>query len=1421
MSAKKQENTLRLVRLLNVYGTAALRNEFDAKFPPASLATSLSSLPLTNALQALLTKGVLKLSQWEKLYPSSGVPDSKNFDISLLYLLLRNICGFTKPQHPVWTKPGVRNTSVEANIARVRGYRNYMIHDEAAGVDDATFQKYWADVTLVLKRLGIPQAELDALKDSSLDEEMYENLLLQWKREEEELKEKLEGFNQMLKKEEGVKKLVLESGKEHQEDQRKLMEALDELKQEGKQTRSQVEQVQESNENILAEMKSSRDASEKEVLKKLVKINFQQEQEFQAKKCHPGTREWLFEEVENWFRDEESESRVMIILANAGMGKTVAAATVCQKMQTSGNLGGVHFCKHGIARYRNAKTMLQSLASSLCDVLPGYKAELVKQLSHNLGEENDLNKMDVEELFCFLLQEPLGQVCPPEEPLMFVIDALDEAEYHGRNELMEVIASYFARLPSWLKFLVTSRPGDNAKSKLADLHPVEIAPDLEKNLEDIELFLREKLPPLVPADKLDTVLSLCIEKSQGLMLYACCTIEFLSKRKEILWEKFDSILPDSISSWYKDYGNRLKKDLGVTDAIFSRFLAALVSSREALPLEIIPLLLKFPVDSASADSDELVLRAIEAVSLLLPLHDGKIDVFHKSFTDWLTEPQMHPSKSKQKSRVTEEQGHQVLAEVCGQILESLRNREDLPEEFSLSESYALKHGTSHVLQSGKHEKHSRDVFFGLEVLILKLLEGSVYEVIEEYNCYEDAVFPNVKDIRHILKLNSSFLLVRPLNILDHIVNEAGCERLQSEARELLGKKKFEHLWMEVLCRKGERKPHILAEMEIKKPIHDVDVSPDCKTVVVSAIGVGSDGLPTELCLWRIMSGEFIWRRDIYVSTSTYVPCCRFSPDGSLILFGKLDLACHLDGEIKPYFDGTDHEFIECQFSSDGRRLVTLPEERHKLKLWDLNKQQHLVDILLPCFTISCPRCIFSEVEEFQIMRFKFSHCGQYIAAANQEVGICLWDSRAGEELEGITFFDDYNTPEDEIKCFDWVCTPSDEMLVVQIGQDGQGWNQYTYKVSSSKLIQVKEYRGVGLELFFSIDGKHATAVIQRDDANVKQELESCFFEGVTYIYALDPLWDTKYIPIDERLAIASHGGTVLVLSTHSVGQVTLDNCIPQHTYLELCGNKLYVDHGMYHVFAYDICEAGNLKTGTERKARGMQVLSDNKIIIYNRNYNGSDFDYEIWDGGLANLLWTWESGLQDTPLCADDGIGVITSNATGDVYIRNTQTGKVKCVLEGSDKQATWGCVDPSNSRLLTATCDTLYLWNLKSWTLHSFHEVATSDGSIAPDKQLVAVLLHDRYCVAVLNETSGEFIKEIDIHRVRYIRFTHGGHLACVGSTGLFLVDVEKSQKVAVARLMQPASSSVKPGYDPHSRRLAVAFDDQVSVLKIHSSSF
>ena len=206
-----------------------------------------------------------------------------------------------------------------------------------------------------------------------------------------------------------------------------------------------------------------------EILKKLAEVNYQKAIEDHAKTYQEGTRIIFLESVEKWLDDRGSPNRVMTITGNAGIGKSVIAAVVWKRMQEVGRLSLSHFCQHDKARYRNPKVMLQFLACQLSYSFSEYKDALGKMLSRYLGVE--LNYMEVKDLFDLLFDELLSKLEDPGRTILFVVDGLIESEYQGRNELLDVISDHFIKLPSWIRFLVTTRPEINIADSLKDSNP--------------------------------------------------------------------------------------------------------------------------------------------------------------------------------------------------------------------------------------------------------------------------------------------------------------------------------------------------------------------------------------------------------------------------------------------------------------------------------------------------------------------------------------------------------------------------------------------------------------------------------------------------------------------------------------------------------------------------------------------------------------------------------------------------------------------------------------------------------------------------------------------------------------------------------------------------------------------------------------
>ena len=204
-SSTETTNYARLCRLLVDLGYEALRHTFDKVNPPSTLHKVLLSHKPT--LEALHTgssigkkkvKKVLNPTQWGKLYPVHSPVTSASFDITLLTVLLRNICGLSPPTEGWDSLPPSTDTSTADDIARVRYYRNTVYgHASQASVNDARFNAYWQEIREVLVRLGGTsfRGYIDNLEHDTMDpdmEEHFRELMKQWKKDDDSIKEKLE-----------------------------------------------------------------------------------------------------------------------------------------------------------------------------------------------------------------------------------------------------------------------------------------------------------------------------------------------------------------------------------------------------------------------------------------------------------------------------------------------------------------------------------------------------------------------------------------------------------------------------------------------------------------------------------------------------------------------------------------------------------------------------------------------------------------------------------------------------------------------------------------------------------------------------------------------------------------------------------------------------------------------------------------------------------------------------------------------------------------------------------------------------------------------------------------------------------------------------------------------------------------------------
>ena len=725
-------------------------------------------------------------------------------------------------------------------------------------------------------------------------------------------------------------------------------------------------------------LNEGRDAgAEEQVQQNLAKSEFRGDVEYLVGRYQEGTREWVFNEVENWLDDRNSENRVMVISSNAGMGKSVISAVICKKMEEAGRLSGSHFCQHSIARYRNPQLMLQSLACHLCHALPEYKQVLVKQPSRNLGK--DLNNMGVEELFALLFKEPLSTVADPGRNMLMVIDGLDESDYQERNELLDVVANRFCKLPCWIRFLCTTRPERNIAGALKHLKSFLLESNDDKNMEDIKCFIENRTQHLIKPERKGFIVEKLVEKAVGLMLYAYFLVLFMEENKSVLYQgNLDDSLPLAISSAYHSYfkrlENELKKELGVNEEDFLNLLSALITSREPMPIDFVSKLLGPSVSSPLARRK--VLKAISSVSSLLPIRDGCLHVIHKSVKDWLTDTSCY---GEHDFTMDEKVGHRILASLCADELDHLKQKGIRDAQFSATEKYALHHGVRHMLQLDENmgsrslEECVRTYVTDLELLYGKISVNKSIAAEEILWLQSQELFQtlsaNTRDLLNtliaLLRKHFSTFTGHPHLVFETLLNDGG-PVLSPMASNMLQHKYPEIPYLEFVSKKTQQGA-VLARFQCSSRVACFDVSPQLDFMVC----VCKDAT---ILLWSLHTGELLWTRPGRVERPKYNPfnsndefrtsrffadivalyrSVVFHPSEKVVLPGVLSHAYDLNGDLKPLFPESHCRFTVCSISGNKTRILTdCPDDGKCMIMWSLKNGSEISRITRDEYVLS-------------------------------------------------------------------------------------------------------------------------------------------------------------------------------------------------------------------------------------------------------------------------------------------------------------------------------------------------------------------------------------------------------------------------------------------------------------------------------------
>ena len=208
-STREKANFQRVARLLISGGTTLIREIFDQLCPPSNLPTTLKNPGTEKQLKAAkLTK-----PQWDCLYPSPGVyGKSADFDVTLLFKLLRTTCNLIPPVTGWDALPTSTNHSLAADLVKIKYWRNsvYGHVSQNMEITDDEFPRFWQDISEALlriagqisptKKTAWQEAINNFLKDPlTAEDERNVRELLSWYTNDVEVKQSLEGLRVELK----------------------------------------------------------------------------------------------------------------------------------------------------------------------------------------------------------------------------------------------------------------------------------------------------------------------------------------------------------------------------------------------------------------------------------------------------------------------------------------------------------------------------------------------------------------------------------------------------------------------------------------------------------------------------------------------------------------------------------------------------------------------------------------------------------------------------------------------------------------------------------------------------------------------------------------------------------------------------------------------------------------------------------------------------------------------------------------------------------------------------------------------------------------------------------------------------------------------------------------------------------------------
>jgi hypothetical protein len=392
--------------------------------------------------------------------------------------------------------------------------------------------------------------------------------------------------------------------------------------------------------------------------------------------CLAGTREQLLLDLTAWFDNRDpSRERVFWLNGLAGTGKTTVARTIATRAHKQGRLAATFFFSRNIAATRAPSVILPTIAYQLAHYQEAFRSSVCTAIASDEAVGTRVIAAQANILF-----DKIALVGVSNEPLLIVVDALDECYVEGSCEGGDAIPLLLTKLGSLphIKILITSRVEDTIKRMFDRMANQLALHDIEADIvqSDIHLYFKHRLTSLARSRKLllpfptDNVLNELVQRAGTLFIYAATVVKWVSDPKaqptlrlqQVLEQDIDEVAYQhrKLDGMYTQILVQAAETTGNPkphERALRKILSAIVFLQEPMPPSALAVLV---------DEEKRAAAILPLLSSVLLVDDkAPVRLFHPSFPDFITNEERCIDS---RFLVSRSKGHLQLATRCLEIM---------------------------------------------------------------------------------------------------------------------------------------------------------------------------------------------------------------------------------------------------------------------------------------------------------------------------------------------------------------------------------------------------------------------------------------------------------------------------------------------------------------------------------------------------------------------------------------------------------------------------------------------------------------------------------------------------------------------------------------------------------------------------------